>query len=207
MKKTFTSLLALAGMVVGFTLCSCGGGGGGGDDEIVNLDGLEITSLTSTETSMNFTKASANYYVLQLSFGGSTSDGHFLVKGFTPGSQPRVVGAISLTANSDVRAAANWLGLPPDSNLTFSIPDEIELTMTFGSKTSGQGTMTRKGKVLIWSGNPLIPSKSIDLATGEIRGVDAEGNEGDIIDGGTPEIKVDLVSSFHYENASGMMKK
>lgn len=206
MKKTFTSLLALAGMVVGFTLCSCGGGGGS-DDEIVNLDGLEITSLTSTETSMNFTKASANYYVLQLSFGGSNSEGHFLVKGFTPGSQPQVVGAISLTANSDVRAAANWLGLPPDSNLTFSIPDEIELTMTFGSKTSGQGTMTRKGKVLIWSGNPLIPSKSIDLATGDIRGVDAEGNEGDVIVGGTPEIKVNLVSSFHYENASGMMNK
>ncbi|MBP3499288.1 MAG: hypothetical protein J6J97_04285 [Akkermansia sp.] len=206
MKKTFTSLLALAGMVVGFTLCSCGGGGGG-NDEIVNLDGLEITSLTSTETSMQFTKASANYYALQLSFGGSNSDGHFLVKGFTPGSQPRVVGAISLTANSDVRAAANWLGLPPDSNLTFSIPDEIELTMTFGSKTSGTGSMTRKGKVLIWSGNPLIPSKSIDLATGEIRGVDAEGNEGDVIDGGTPEIEVDLETSFHYENASGMLKK
>ena len=207
MKKTFTSLLALAGMVVGFTLCSCGGGGGS-DDEIVNLDGLEITSLTSTETSMNFTKASANYYVLQLSFGGSTSDGHFLVKGFTPGSQPRVVGAISLTSTSDVEDADNWLGLATSSNIIFSIPGEIELTLKFGStENSGTGTMTRKGKVLIWSGNPLIPSKSIDLATGEIRGVDAEGNEGDIIDGGTPEIKVDLVSSFHYENASGMMKK
>ncbi len=41
MKKTFTSLLALAGMVVGFTLCSCGGGGGGGDDG--NLTGSSFT--------------------------------------------------------------------------------------------------------------------------------------------------------------------
>ena len=32
MKKTFTSLLALAGMVAGFTLTSCGGGGGGGEN-------------------------------------------------------------------------------------------------------------------------------------------------------------------------------
>ena len=208
MKKTFTSLLALVGMVAGFTLCSCGGGGGS-DDEIVNLDGLEITTLTSSETWMKFTKAATNYYALELDFGGSTSYGHFLVKGFTPGSQPELVGAISLTSKADVQAADNWLGLTSNSNLSFSIPDEIELTLKFGSsKAEGQGTMTRKGIVRIWTGNPLSPSKYIDLETGDIRNVDAAGNVGDVIQGADPEIavKTDPVS-FQYENAASMMRK
>lgn len=207
MKKTFTSLLALAGMVVGFTLCSCGGGGGS-DDEIVNLDGLEITSLTSSETWMKFTKTATNYYALELSFGGSTSEGHFLVKGFTPGSQPELVGAISLTSNADVKDADNWLGLASNSNIVFSIPGEIELTLKFGStNNSGTGTMTRKGKVLIYSGNPSLPSRYIDLATGKVYDVDEEDEEGDEIPGGDPEIEVDPAPvSFFYQNAASMMK-
>lgn len=208
MKKTFTSLLALVGMVVGFTLCSCGGGGGS-DDEIVNLDGLEITTVTNAETSMKFTKDSTNYYALQLDFGGAGSLGHFLVKGFTPGSQPKVVGAISLSTNADVQNAANWLGLPINSNLTYSLPDEIELTLTFGStENSGTGTMTRKGRVLFWTGNNLAPTRYIDLADGSIHDVDEEEEEGDDIPGGTPE-KVegyDAEIGFHYENAASMMK-
>lgn len=207
MKKTFTSLLALVGMVVGFTLCSCGGGGGS-DDEIVNLDGLEITSLTSSETWMKFTKAATNYYALQLSFGGSTSEGHFLVKGFTPGSQPELVGAISLTSTADVEAADNWLGLASNSNIVFSIPGEIELTLKFGStENSGTGTMTRKGKVLIYSGTPQLPSRYIDLATGKVYDVDEDDEEGDEIPGGAPGIEVDPAPvSFQYQNAASMMK-
>lgn len=208
MKKTFTSLLALAGMVVGFTLCSCGGGGGSGDDEIVNLDGLEIKTTTNSETWMKFTKDSTNYYALQLNFGGSDSGGHFLVKGFTPGSQPEVVGVMSLTENSDVLNAANWLGVPPKANLIYSIPDEVELTLKFGSTdTMGQGTITRKGKVLIYSGNPLLPSRYIDLADGKIYDVDEEEDEGEDIPGATPgKDDVEAVISFYYQNAASMMK-
>ena len=194
-------------MVVGFTLCSCGGGGGS-DDEIVNLDGLEITTLTSSETWMKFTKAATNYYALELDFGGSTGYGHFLVKEFTPGSQPELVGAISLTSKADVQAADNWLGLTSNSNLSYSIPDEVELTLKFNSsKAEGQGTMTRKGKVLIYSGTPLLPSRYIDLANGKVYDVDEEDDVGDVIDGGDPEIKVDPAPvSFQYQNAASMMK-
>ena len=209
MKKIFLPLLALVGMVVGFTLCSCGGGGGS-DDEIVNLDGLAIKTTTNSETWMKFTKASTNYYALELSFGGSDSYGHFLVKGFTPGSQPVLVGAMSLTRDSDVQNAANWLGLPIESSLSYSLPDEIEVTLTFGStENSGTGSMSRKGRVLIWSSNPLVPTRYIDLATGKIQNVDEEDNEGDVIDGGTPELeqqyKIEI--GFHYDNAASMMRK
>lgn len=41
MKKFFVSLLAVAGMIVGFSLSSCGGGGGGG----TNLSGHMITAV------------------------------------------------------------------------------------------------------------------------------------------------------------------
>ena len=49
MKKFFTSLLALAGMVVGFTLTSCDGGGSGD-----NMSGLVITVQTGVTYSMVF---------------------------------------------------------------------------------------------------------------------------------------------------------
>lgn len=49
MKKIFLPLLALVGMVTGFTLTSCGGGGGGG-----NMSGLAITVQSGVTYTMVF---------------------------------------------------------------------------------------------------------------------------------------------------------
>ena len=213
MKKIFLPLLALCGMVTGFTLASCGGGGAGGNDTMVNLEGVWLRTLTSPEHELTFSKVSGNYFEIQYRFGGDIARGSFLVTEYTPGAEPIIKGSISIAGKNDVRDAGPWFGLPVNyPNAIFSVSSDCTMEMHFGPNAQGTGYMTRTGYLDIWTGNDTNAtlSKRVDLLTGEITDFDGQEDEDDedkdITDDAEPEEKPALRTYFHFENAGVLHK-
>ena len=204
MKKFFTSLLALVGMVAGFTLTSCGGGGGGS-----SFEGLSITTGTSPETTMYFVKESEGYYRVSFGFGSRNAYGHFEETSLTyddKNGTPILEGTLSITTESGVDDAASWLGFPPGNSAKFAIQGPIWIKMMFNSsKPAGSGTMTRKGTILVYNYNNT-PLGTINLENGEYTSATATPDDEDDITGAVPD-KSPTEISFHYENAGGLMNK
>ena len=204
MKKFFTSLLALVGMVVGFTLTSCGGGGGGS-----NFEGLTITTGTSPETTMYFVKESEGYYRVSFGFGSRNADGHFTESSLTyddKNGTPVLEGTLSISTESGVEDAASWLGFPPGNSAKFAIDGGIWIKMMFNSsKPAGSGTMTRKGTIVVYNDNNTRQG-TIDLENGTYTPATATPDDGDDITGAVPD-PIPTEISFHYENAGGLMNK
>ena len=86
MKKFFTTLLALVGMVAGFTLTSCGGGGGGDEDE--NLSGVSFSFGSTVGYNMEFgdrAPETNDYKILMTSGSGEDMEASlFQVSGAAP---------------------------------------------------------------------------------------------------------------------------
>ena len=204
MKKIFLPLLALVGMVTGFTLTSCGGGGGGS-----NFEGLSITTGTSPETTMYFVKESEGYYRVSFGFGSRNADGHFTESSLTyddKNGTPVLEGTLSITTESGVKDAASWLGFPPGSSVKFAIQGPIWIKMMFNSsKPAGSGTMTRKGTILVYN-DKNTPQGTINLEDGKYEAATNTPDDEDDITGAVPD-KSPTEISFHYENAGGLMKK
>lgn len=205
MKKFFTSLLALVGMVAGFTLTSCGGGGGGGS----NFEGLSITTGTSPETTMYFVKESERYYRVSFGFGSRNAVGHFEESSLTyddKNGTPVLEGTLSISTESGVKDAASWLGFPPGNSAKFAIQEGIWIKMMFNSsKPAGSGTMTRKGTILVYNDNNTLQG-TINLEDGKYSPATTTPDDEDDITGAGPDSDPQVIS-FHYENAGGLMNR
>lgn len=107
MKKIFLGLLALVGMVAGFTLTSCGGGGG--SDDVIDISGLRLTSSGTTPLvviSFDSRIGRGNAYFCSMTFGNENPSGTFSV---SPG-YPRL--------NSDNKVQINGILGIDDSSFT-----------------------------------------------------------------------------------------
>lgn len=149
MKKFFTSLLALAGMVVGFTLTSCGGGGGGGDS---NLMGLQVsTAGTTPGFTLQFEERYApqlNMYTCSYTLGRAMTTGSFALEQLPRMEKNEVVieGSMGFVDGEWVIRESNattFFGLNGDSDKGCRV---IELKVTIRFDENGNGTMTFEGK-------------------------------------------------------------
>ena len=168
MKKTFTSLLALAGMVVGFTLTSCGGGGGGGDEDIIQLSGLEITTGAGLGNfTMQITERSAVNLYTALYNG---EEGSFRVVSLTGKTLKGQMWFSDINASSDL---AYWFGFGSGSGTEVASEggNPVYLKLTFTSEDGG--TLAREGTVVLWNNNTKV--STIDLATGKEVKYDGDG--------------------------------
>ena len=149
MKKTFTSLLALAGMVVGFTLCSCGGGGGGGDS---NLTGLQVSTAGTTPAfTLQFEEKYApqlNMYTCSYILGRAMTTGSFAME-----KLPRREGDQVVIEGSMGFVDGGWLIQESNATPFFDLngnSDEgcriQELKVTIRFDEDGNGTMQFEGK-------------------------------------------------------------
>lgn len=150
MKKIFASLLALAGMVVGLTLTSCGGGGGSGDSP--SLEGLTVTLSGDTPAfEVQFITRhgkSGNYdcnatvgsdetlasFSLHPGYPQQTTDGKVILKG-NFGFQS---GKYTITSSE----VANLLGVKTQFNSGIAIK-ELIMTLTFDE--DGNGSLAWQG--------------------------------------------------------------
>ena len=151
MKKFFTSLLALVGMVAGFTLTSCGGGGGG-DDALVNIAGLKIegpSGLSGFTMEVN-ERISGDLYSARY-FG---MEGRFSV---TSVNGSTVTGYMWLNDSEDASQSeklAQWFGLPVSSrNLSITSEGGNPVTLTMQFTSEKDVTIRRAGFIKLWDGS------------------------------------------------------
>ena len=178
MKKFFTSLLALVGMVAGFTLTSCGGGGGG-DDALVNITGLKIegpSGLSAFDMEV-VGRISGDLYSARY-FG---KEGRFSV---TSVNGSTVTGYMWLNDSSEASTSkdlAQWFGLTV-SNSNLSITSEggnpVTLTMQFTSEK--KVTISRVGLISLWYDGAL--RGTVDLETGIFTPANATPDDDDDIE-------------------------
>lgn len=154
MKKFFTSLLALVGMVAGLTLSSCGGGGGSSDTN-PSMEGLVITLSGSTPNfSLTFVerRGMTDNYECLIGLGGAVTEGSFAMQPGFPQVDPNT-GAVVFQGNLGFDDG-QWLMTKADAASFFGVPSNgsngcsiIELTvrMELFEKKGGNLKMTGKG--------------------------------------------------------------
>lgn len=149
MKKFFTSLLALVGMVAGFTLTSCGGGGGGGDS---NLTGLQVsTAGTTPGFTLQFEEKYApklKMYTCSYILGRAMTTGSFAMVDDPKmvGNEVEIVGSMGFVDGGWLIQESNattFFGLNGDSDEGCRI-QELKVTIRFDE--DGNGTMQFEGK-------------------------------------------------------------
>lgn len=169
MKKFFTSLLALVGMVAGFTLTSCGGGGGGGDEIGPNLEGLEFQVAGKTPAFDIFIierRGKTNNYTCQLRLGDAQTGGSFSLDPGYPsmtdnGQEVKIKGRLGFDSGKfliDMRDAAQFFNFPSNSSKGCALL-ELIVEMTFQENGSGAISYTGKGYGYDSAGNPEQPSE------------------------------------------------
>ena len=178
MKKIFLPLLALVGMVTGFTLTSCGGGGG--DDALVNITGLTIegpAGLSGFDMEV-VERISGDLYSARY-FG---KEGRFSV---TSVNGSTVTGYMWFDNSSEASTStelAQWFGLPV-SNTNLRITSEggnpVTLTMQFTSKKDV--TMTRAGFINLFDEGVL--RGTVNLEDGKFTSANQNPDPDDVIDG------------------------
>ena len=164
MKKIFLGLLALVGMVAGFTLTSCGGGGG--SDDVIDISGLRLTSGGSTPLvviSFDSRIGRGNSYFCSLAFGNESPSGTFSVSPGYPrlnsDNKVQINGILGLDDSSFTSTSNNFaqfVGISTHTNYgaSMSLPLSFELTIekssgetTYRLKTEGRG-YNHQGDVL-----------------------------------------------------------
>lgn len=150
MKKIFASLLALAGMVVGLTLTSCGGGGGSGDSP--SLEGLTVILSGSTpafELEFITRHGKSGNYDCNAMVGSDTTPTSFSLHPGYP--QQTTDGKVTLKGDFGFQSgkwtissseAASLLGVPTLSTSGCAIK---ELTMTLTFDEDGNGSLMWQG--------------------------------------------------------------
>lgn len=153
MKKFFTSLLALVGMVAGLTLSSCGGGGS--SDTNPSMEGLEITLSGSTPNfSLTFVerRGQTDNYECLIGLGGAVTEGSFAMQPGFPQVNPNT-GAVVFQGNLGFDDG-QWLMTKSDAASFFGIPSNgsngcsvqtLTVRMELFEKKGGDLTMTGKG--------------------------------------------------------------
>ncbi len=176
MKKFFTSLLALVGMVAGFTLTSCGGGGGG-DDALVNITGLKIegpSGLSAFDMEV-VERISGDLYSARY-FG---KEGRFSV---TSVNGSTVTGYMWLSDSSEASTSpdlAQWFGLTvSSSNLSITSEGGNPVTLTMQFTSEKKVTITRAGLINLWDQGVL--RGTVDLETGIYTPASAAADDDDI---------------------------
>ena len=186
MKKFFTSLLALAGMVVGFTLTSCGGGGGGGD-ALVNIAGLEIEGPAGLSGfTMEVTdRISGDLYSARY-FG---MEGRFSV---TSVNGSTVTGYMWLNDSSEASTStdlAQWFGLNVShSGLSITSEGGNPVTLSMQFKSEKEVAITRAGSINLFDEGVL--RGTVDLKDGSYRSANQNPDPDDVIDDAETEYQV-----------------
>lgn len=174
MKKFFTSLLALVGMVAGFTLTSCGGGGGGGDS---NLTGLQVSTAGTTPTfTLRFEEKYApqlNMYTCSYVLGRAMTTGSFAMEKLPrrEGNQVVIEGSMGFIDGEWLIRESNatfFFGLRGDSDEGCSVT-ELKVTIRFDE--DGNGTMEFDGKGYGFSNGSPLSDTETDPETDEVRNV------------------------------------
>lgn len=150
MKKIFASLLALAGMVVGLTLTSCGGGGGSGDSP--SLEGLTVTLSGDTpgfEVEFITRHGKSGNYTCLAKVGSDETTASFSLHPGYP--QQTTDGKVTLKGNFGFQSGkwtitssevASLLGVATVSGSGCAIK---ELTMTLAFDEKGNGSLAWQG--------------------------------------------------------------
>lgn len=149
MKKFFLPILAVCGMVAGFTLSSCGGGGSNGR-ESADITGLELVAGDTTpifRMSVTSRMGRSNLYEATYTFGRSSYAGTFsMTEGYpllNEDGQAEVSGRMALNevAAFTDRDFIVWLGGAPNA---IGVQIETPVTLTIKAfKDSDSGVMER----------------------------------------------------------------
>ena len=111
MKKIFLGLLALAGMVAGFTLTSCGGGGSNAKLDI-NMESYTFGDPVSLQIELKQRQGYADYYSATFTIQNQTYSGSFAITSPTTLQDGKVVikGTMQITADAWHQAQGWWAG-------------------------------------------------------------------------------------------------
>ena len=111
MKKIFLGLLALAGMVAGFTLTSCGGGGSNAKLDI-NMESYTFGDPVSLQIELNQRQGYADYYSATFTIQNQSYSGSFAITSPTTLQDGKVVikGTMQITADDWHQAQGWWAG-------------------------------------------------------------------------------------------------
>ena len=152
MKKFFLPILAVCGMVAGFTLSSCGGGGGGSNgQESADISGLELVTGDMTpifRMSVTSRMGRSNLYEAIYTFGNSSYAGTFSMAAGYPllneDGQAEISGRMALNevAAFTDRDFIVWLGGASATAIGVQIETPITLTIK-AFKDSDSGVMER----------------------------------------------------------------
>ncbi|MBQ2870042.1 MAG: hypothetical protein IJE88_08460 [Akkermansia sp.] len=160
MKKIFLPLLALVGMVTGFTLTSCGGGGGS-EDEIIQLTGLSIEApagLGGFEMEVQ-DRVSPNVYVATY----NDEMGRFQVLSLNDKTVRGQMWFEDVDSASDL---AHWFGFSAAAGREISSEAGKPVILELEFENENGGMMSREGTVVLW--NDATRVVTIDLKTGEV---------------------------------------
>ena len=170
MKKIFLPLLALVGMVTGFTLTSCGGGGGGSEDEIIQLTGLSIEAPAGLGGFVMEVqdRVSSNVYVATY----NDEVGRFQVLSLNDKTVRGQMWFEDVDSASDL---AHWFGFSAAGGREISSEagKSVILELKFANENGGK--MTREGTVVLWNDTTRVVT--IDLKYGTV--VDTTPGDGD----------------------------
>ena len=164
MKKIFLPLLALVGMVTGFTLTSCGGGGGE-NTPLIRLLGhnIEVTGY-SPVLKIEFTEAvAANVYSTKYTFGSADVQGYFTVTSVDAATKT-IQGQMAITDDGDFDRTKAWFGVQTSGVISFDSPIVLSMVLT----SNDRGFMTRSGNIGVWTaGGDKTYDGNYDVAKGE----------------------------------------
>lgn len=152
MKKFFLALLAIAGMMTGMTLTSCGGGG---SDSSVDLTDLKFTMTGNTpmfEITFLSRVGKSNNYLCRVVFGDSTTDGSFSVHPGYPklssdGNTANLVGNMGVKSANFAKGStevASFLGVSTNINYGIIINSPILVNLAI-NKADGNTAVTMSG--------------------------------------------------------------
>ena len=164
MKKIFLPLLALVGMVTGFTLTSCGGGSGE-NATLIHLQDhtIEVTGY-SPVLKIKFTEAVAsNVYSTNYTFGSAAVQGYFTVTSVDAATKT-IQGQMAITDEGDFDRTKAWFGVQTSGVISFDSPIVLSMVLT----SNDRGFMTRSGNIGVWtSAGDKAYAGNYDVAKGE----------------------------------------
>lgn len=170
MKKIFTTLLALVGMVAGFTLTSCGGGGGGGDEIGPNLEGLDVQLSGGTpyfHMYIGERRGRTNNYACTYQLGDSNTTGSLsILPGYPRPADNGEVVELKAQMGFD---STSWLQSSEDAAQMFDLPTvlgkgcvifDMHVTLKLTENGGGSIVFEGKGHGYTISNTPNVPSES-----------------------------------------------
>lgn len=162
MKKFFLPLLALVGMVAGFTLCSCGGGGGNNDGPARAMANMKVELGSTPWIAYDFQDAITSHALNVLIYAGDNSSGpsvsptltarYFIVDCREDADYWHITGDVSFSSvvnqMQDNKEFLAYVGVPSASEQV--VLDGYRVQFSFpkasGSKTGKSVTQLSNGK-------------------------------------------------------------